>query len=330
MKSDLVVEHIGKIQDRPLANGDVLRAAAITDARQIHFLVNSYADKGLMLPRSLRDVLEHIRDFIVVERDGEIQGCAALHILWKDLAEIRSLAVRKGREGEGLGRELVQALLNQAAVLGLPSIFALTYQRRFFERLGFEHIDKGELPRKIWMDCVNCPKFPDCDEEAVMIRGNTDVAHPRSDGLRKALVGDVDEIAAVVNYHASRGRMLPRSRNHIYQNLPDFVVFVEDGHVLACGALHVLWDDLGEMRAVAVAPDRVGQGLGSTIVQGLVEEGRRLGLPRVFAFTYEQGFFERFGLRLVPRESLPRKVWGECLDCPKFPNCDELAMVLDL
>ena len=321
---------IGVLTETPLLNGDVLRPAAIGDGKQIQELVNSYAGKGLMLPKSLNQVLQYIRDFTVVEHDGEVQACGALHILWEDLAEIRSLAVREERRGSGLGRAIVAALMEQAAVLGLPQVFALTYQRPFFERMGFHSIDRGDLPRKIWVDCVDCLKFPDCDEEALIANVPSANAHPRSDGLRRALVGDVGDIIEIVNCHAAQGRMLARSRNHVYQNLRDFTVFVEDGRVLACGALHVLWDDLAEVRAVAVAPERVGQGFGSLIVRALIEDARGLGLPQVFAFTYERVFFEHLGFNVVTKEMLPRKVWGECLDCPRFPNCDELAMVLGL
>lgn len=327
---DMVVEQVGEAPVLHLAGGDVLRPAAIGDARQIQSLVNSYAAQGLMLPKSLNQVLQYIRDFVVVERGGAVQACAALHLLWSDLAEVRSLAVSEERRGTGLGRQLVQVLLQLAATLGVPQVFALTYQRPFFERLGFRYLDRGELPRKIWVDCVDCLKFPNCDEEGVIYDLEAGGARQRTDGLRKALIGDVDEIAALVNYHAGRGRMLPRSRNHLYQNLRDFTVFAEDGHVVACGALHVLWEDLAEIRAVAVAPERVHQGFGSMIVRAQVEEAKRLGLPQVFAFTYERAFFERLGFGVVQRDSLPRKVWGECLDCPKFPDCDELAMTLDV
>ena len=326
----MVIEQVVSAEERSLENGDVLRPASIADAKQIQALVNIYAGQGLMLPKSLNQVLQHIRDFTVVEREGQVQACAALHVLWSDLAEVRSLAVRGERRGSGLGRLLVGALLTQASSIGLPRVFALTYQRPFFERLGFHQIDRGDLPRKIWVDCVDCLKFPDCDEEALIIDLPDGCAHPRSDGLRKALIADVDDVLEIINYHASIGRMLARSRNHIYQNLRDFTVFVEDGRVLACGALHVLWDDLGEVRAVAVAPERVHQGFGSLIARALAGDGRMLGLPRLFAFTYERVFFERLGYRSADKEELPRKVWGECLDCPRFPNCDELAMILDL
>lgn len=325
-----VTREVAKLERRTMADGDVLRPARIADAPQIQRLVNQYASQGLMLPKSLNQVLQNIRDFAVVERQGEVQACGALHLLWSDLAEVRSLAVLEGRRGNGLGRELVGALLQQARALGIARVFALTYQRRFFERLGFQYIDRGALPRKIWVDCIDCPKFPDCDEEGVIIDLPTEGAERSTDGLRKALVTDVDEIISIVNGHAAHGRMLARSRSHVYQNLRDFTVFAEDGNVIACGALHVLWDDLAEVRAVAVAPERIGQGFGAAVVRGLVEDARALGLPSIFAFTYERPFFERMGFEVVDKEGLPRKVWGECLDCPKFPDCDELAMELRL
>jgi amino-acid N-acetyltransferase len=148
--------------------------------------------------------------------------------------------------------------------------------------------------------------------------------------IRKAKVADVEAMAQVINRRAALDELLPRSHHHIYQNLRDFVVYERDGQILGTGAMHVLWSDIGEIRALAVAGPWQRQGIGTAIVQVLLEEARRLGLPRVFAFTYKPGFFERLGFYLVDKETLPRKVWGECIHCVKFPNCDEVALVFDL
>jgi len=327
---DAMKEAPGVARQSLLPNGSVLRPARIKDGVRIQALVNEHASKGLMLPRSLNQVYQSIREFTVVEHDGQLQGCGALQLAWDDLAEIRSLAVDPKWQGAGIGRAIVESLLAQAEELGVPRVFALTYQGGFFAKLGFRPIERSELPRKIWVDCIDCLKFPHCDEEAFIVDLPSRGGRPRQDGVRKALVADVPEMAEIINHHAANGRMLPRALSHLYRNLRDFWVFSEEEHVIACGALHVLWEDLGEIRAVAVAPERIGRGFGSAVVEALIAEGRALGLPRLFAFTYEKGFFSRFGFRVVDKESLPRKVWGECLDCPKFPNCDELAMVLDL
>jgi len=148
--------------------------------------------------------------------------------------------------------------------------------------------------------------------------------------IRKAKVADVEAMVQIINERAALGELLPRSRHHIYQNLRDFVVCERDGQIVGTGAMHVLWSDLGEIRALVVAPPWQRQGIGTAIVQALLEEARHLGLPRVFAFTYKPGFFERLGFYLVDKETLPRKVWGECIHCVKFPNCDEVALVFDL
>ena len=148
----------------------MVRKARLSDARAIHSLVNSYAQKGLLLPRSISSIYEHIRDFWVYEERGEILGCCALQIVWEDLAEIRSLAVREDRKGEGIGRKLVEACLEEARELGIEKVFSLTYAKDFFEGLGFSVVDKSVLPHKVWGDCVNCAKFPNCDEIAVILR----------------------------------------------------------------------------------------------------------------------------------------------------------------
>jgi amino-acid N-acetyltransferase len=146
-----------------------IRKARIADLKEVHKLINEFARKGEMIPRSLNELYEKIRDFLVVEDKGKISGVCALHILWEDLAEVRSLAVRKELQGKGIGRRLVKECLKEAKALGIKRVFALTYSSDFFEKLGFKEIDKSDLPQKIWSDCVRCPKFPECDEHALIL-----------------------------------------------------------------------------------------------------------------------------------------------------------------
>ena len=147
-----------------------VRRARVSDGQAIHELVNVYAKQGLMLPRSRSAVYQAIRDFMVADEDGKVLGCGALHVAWGELGEIRSLAVADGWQGRGIGRQIVEALLEDGLVLGVNRVFALTYNRPFFARLGFHHVDKETLPHKVWADCVDCIKFPNCDEEAVIIQ----------------------------------------------------------------------------------------------------------------------------------------------------------------
>lgn len=147
----------------------MVRKARIEDAPAIHALLNHYAGEGIMLSASLAEVYEYIRSFYVFELDGRVVGTVRLQIFWADLAEIRSLAVAGDAEGRGIGRQLVQACLDEGRQLGIRRIFALTYKPGFFAKLGFVEIDKTTLPQKIWRDCVKCSKFPECDETAVAI-----------------------------------------------------------------------------------------------------------------------------------------------------------------
>ena len=144
-----------------------IRSAKIQDARAINALINEYAEQDKMLFRSLADIYENLRSFQVAQLDNQIVGCCALHIIWQDLAEIKSLAVEKSRKGTGIGRALVEASLNHARELGLPQVFALTLEPAFFEKLGFEKVDRDELPMKVWSDCAQCPKQDHCDEIAL-------------------------------------------------------------------------------------------------------------------------------------------------------------------
>ena len=145
-----------------------IEKARIQDVPQMHRMINYFADKGEMLPRPLSELYENIRDFFVIRQGDKVIACAALHISWSDLAEVKSLAVAEGSQEQGIGARLVEACLNEAKELGIPTVFCLTYRPPFFEKSGFSQIDKMELPRKIWTECYRCPKFPDCDEVALI------------------------------------------------------------------------------------------------------------------------------------------------------------------
>ncbi|MBF8258242.1 MAG: argA [Actinobacteria bacterium] len=147
----------------------MIRKARMRDVKTIQKLIADYARKGDMLPRSLSEIYENLRDyFVFVENGDDVIGSAAIHIMWEDLAEVRSLAVREDRMGRRVGTQLVEACVSEAIVLGIARVFALTYKPEFFEKLGFKRVDKAELPHKIWTDCLKCSKFPDCDEIALV------------------------------------------------------------------------------------------------------------------------------------------------------------------
>ena len=142
--------------------------ARISDVSQMHHLITHFADKGEMLARPLSEMYENIRDYFVI-REGElIVACAALHVMWEDLAEIKSLAVAEENQKKGIGEQLIDACLEEARRLGMPTVFCLTYKPAFFERFGFSQVDKMELPHKVWTECYRCPKFPNCDEIALI------------------------------------------------------------------------------------------------------------------------------------------------------------------
>jgi amino-acid N-acetyltransferase len=142
--------------------------AKISDAHQMHEMVNEFANRSEMLPRALSEIYEDIRDYFVIRGDkSEVIACVALHISWEDLAEIRTLAVDEEMQDKGLGSMLIKACLDEAKELGIKKVFCLTYKPAFFEKNGFIQVDKMDLPRKVWSECFRCPKFPDCDEVAL-------------------------------------------------------------------------------------------------------------------------------------------------------------------
>lgn len=148
----------------------ILRRATVADIKPIHSYLLAGATDALLLPRSLSELYGRTRDFLVLtDANATVLGCCALSIVWENMAEIRSLFVDSSLRGKGYGRKLVEACMHEGtAVLGVEQFFTLTYQREFFQSLGFEVVGKEVLPQKVWADCIHCPKFPDCDEIAMV------------------------------------------------------------------------------------------------------------------------------------------------------------------
>ncbi|MDQ7835664.1 MAG: N-acetyltransferase [Humidesulfovibrio sp.] len=149
-----------------------LRKARITDVKGIHkLLMTTSGDDGLVLPRSFNQLYSHLRDFFVIAsgEDDSVLACCALSISWENLAEVRSLVVAREQRGQGLARKLVEACVSDAVTLGIYRVFALTNTVAFFEHMGFSETSKDSLPQKVWSDCLNCPRFPDCDEIAMIM-----------------------------------------------------------------------------------------------------------------------------------------------------------------
>jgi amino-acid N-acetyltransferase len=147
----------------------ILRPATVNDAKQIQAIVLHYSNKKEMLPRSLNEIYENIRDFTVVEKKGKLLACGALHVCWSDLAEVKSLATAPRNTHKGYGARIVRNFLKQAPALGVSRLFVLTFQPDFFEKLGFQRVEMDELPKKVWTECIKCVHFPNCDEKALVI-----------------------------------------------------------------------------------------------------------------------------------------------------------------
>ena len=147
----------------------MLRRANVKDAQAIFKILQEYAIKGILLPRSLNSIYENIRDFFVYEDNGKIVGIGSLHVYWEDLAEIKSLAVLEEYQHRGIGKQIVEKCIEDAKNLGLKKVFALTYVPEFFKKLGFKEADKSEFPQKVWTECIHCVKFNDCKEVPVLL-----------------------------------------------------------------------------------------------------------------------------------------------------------------
>lgn len=146
----------------------IIRKAGMRDIAPILDLINGYAAKGIMLPRTEFEVSEDIRDFSVILAGGRLVGCGALHFYTPTIGEIRSLAVAESAKTHGIGRRLIETLAGEASSFTLDAIFAFTYVPEFFRKMGFQEVERGALPLKVWKDCLRCPKFQCCDEIAVI------------------------------------------------------------------------------------------------------------------------------------------------------------------
>jgi len=149
----------------------MIRKAKINDVPQIQKILAHFAKEGKLLARSLSELYTNIRDtFVSLDpATGQVTGCCSLHVIWENLAEIRSLAVLPQHQGGGIGRNLVKTCVDEARDLGIGRLFVLTYETDFFAHQGFTQVDKNIFPQKIWADCLHCPKFPDCDEVAMVL-----------------------------------------------------------------------------------------------------------------------------------------------------------------
>ncbi|RKX59196.1 MAG: N-acetyltransferase [Thermodesulfobacteriota bacterium] len=146
----------------------MIRKARLSDVKYIYKLILHFSKSGAVLPRPLVELYEEVRDFFVYEEKDLIVAACALHIYWEDLAEIRSLVVSEEYQRRGIGTQLVKKCLEEAKILEIPKVFVLTRIPEFFIKLGFREIPKNELPHKVWVDCVKCPKFPECDEVSLI------------------------------------------------------------------------------------------------------------------------------------------------------------------
>ena len=197
------------------------------------------------------------------------------------------------------------------------------------------------------MEYVEPPPEPKPEKKKAKEKFRKVVTKPEEDSqivIQKAQIRDVEEILELVNGFAASNLMLPRGPQYLYENIRDFVIasdpnvpvysMTETREVLnlivACGSLHVLWEDIAEVRALAIHPDYQHLGLGSKLVEYMKKEARQLGIHRLFTFTMTEEFFSSLGFKKIKRKELPPKVWGECSRCPKYFRCDEVGMVLEL
>jgi len=148
--------------------------------------------------------------------------------------------------------------------------------------------------------------------------------------IRKATVKDAEKIFNILQIFAVQGVLLPRSLNSIYENIRDFFVYEENGEIVGIGSLHIFWEDLAEIKSLAVLPEHQHKGIGKKIVKECIKEAKQLGVKKVFALTYLPEFFQKLGFRVVDKSEFPQKVWTECIHCVKFNDCKEVPVMIRL
>lgn len=152
--------------------------------------------------------------------------------------------------------------------------------------------------------------------------------------IRKATIKDIKAIHSLLQDYGKKGELLPRPLSELYDHLRDFSVYVDNNEdekrVLGCGALQFCWEDLAEIRSLAVHPDYLGKRIGSKLTETILAEAKSFNIKKIFTLTYRPEFFEKYGFVKIPRSDLPLKIWGDCLLCVKFPDCDEIAMMKEL
>jgi len=148
--------------------------------------------------------------------------------------------------------------------------------------------------------------------------------------IRKAEIKDVIPIQNIINNFAKDGFMLARSLNELYENLRDFWVYETGKRVVGCCALHISWEDFAEVKSLAVEERFQKRGIGTALVEACIQEAKQLGVKNLFVLTYIPQYFKRFGFKKISHEKLPHKIWAECIRCPKFPNCKEVALIKKL
>ena len=146
--------------------------------------------------------------------------------------------------------------------------------------------------------------------------------------IRKANINDIAKIHELINHFANQDKMLARSLSELYENTRDFWVYEEKGKIYGCVALHMFWEDLAEVKCLAVWQSRQKKGIGKRLLKSALKEAKESGIKKVFALTYETNFFKKYGFVKIEKSGLPHKIWSECIKCPKFPKCDETAMTI--
>lgn len=148
--------------------------------------------------------------------------------------------------------------------------------------------------------------------------------------IRKATIDDVKAIQELINYYAKEGKMLPRALNELYENIRDFFIYEEDGRISGCCALNTTWENLAEVRSLAVKQGADRKGIGSLLVKSVLDDAKKLKVKKVFALTYVPEFFEKMGFKRIDHSELPHKIWSECIKCVKFPDCAEIALEINI
>ncbi len=313
----------------------MIRQATLADIPYLLPFVKQFVEQKPDPFRSGLDFYARIADFFLASSDRGAPTVGFLQILDAETAWLHIFEPDQGSGLNGRLQRFLQLQIDSASRLGLKQIVTDSLPGDFPEDLPIRKLDAEERKKILQtMNEVTEFRIEVRPEQIYAIRLPQSPAAPtqplQEPLVRDAVLQDAQGIWEIINHYALHGEMLPRSLPYIQRNIRNYSVVDWQGKVAGCAALQVVWNDLAEVASVGILEELHGRGIGRKLLDHVIQKAKRLKLPKLFALTRQVAFFERMGFRQIPKETLPPKIWKDCMHCTKFMGCDEVAVVLEI